>query len=74
MAVLGAKSPDAVALVLACLLSGRPALMPAAELPRTTADTLIERAGVEHVLPAVASPARLSDFGPSPTSPTTTSR
>ena len=64
VAVLGPKSPDAIALVLACLLTGRPVLIPAVELPRPTVDTLIERAGVAHVLPAEASPPRLSDFEP----------
>ena len=64
VAVLGPKSPDAIALVLACLLTGRPVLIPAVELPRPTVDTLIERAGVEHVLPAEASPPRLADFEP----------
>ena len=34
------------------------------ELPRPTVDTLIEHAGVEHVLPAEASPPRLSHFEP----------
>jgi non-ribosomal peptide synthetase component F len=52
VAVLGPKSPESIALVLACLLSGRPALLPAAEVPRATVGTLIERAGVEHVLNA----------------------
>ena len=64
VAVLGPKSPDAIALVLACLLTGRPVLIPAVELPRPTVDTLIERAGVEYVLPAEASPPRLADFEP----------
>lgn len=64
VAVLGPKSPDAIALVLACMLTGRPVLVPAVELPRPTVDTLIERAGVAHVLPAEASPPRLSDFDP----------
>lgn len=49
-AVLGAKSPETIALTLACMLTGRPVLLPAVELGAAAVRTLIEHADVEHVL------------------------
>jgi acyl-coenzyme A synthetase/AMP-(fatty) acid ligase len=51
-AVLGPKSPETIALALACMLTGRPVLLPAVELSPAAVRTLIEHAGVEHVLAA----------------------
>jgi acyl-coenzyme A synthetase/AMP-(fatty) acid ligase len=51
-AVLGPKSPETIALALACLLTGRPVLLPAVELSAAAVRTLIEHADVEHVLAA----------------------
>jgi acyl-coenzyme A synthetase/AMP-(fatty) acid ligase len=53
-AVLGPKSPETVALALACMLTGRPVLLPAVELGSAAVRTLIEHAGVEHVVAADA--------------------
>ncbi|WP_419998148.1 AMP-binding protein [Streptomyces boninensis] len=44
------KSPEAVALVLGCLLAGRSFLLPSHELPREPLQTLYRRAGCEVVL------------------------
>jgi acyl-coenzyme A synthetase/AMP-(fatty) acid ligase len=52
VAVLGPKSPETIALALACLLTGRPVLLPAVELGRATLRTLVEHAEVEQVLAA----------------------
>ncbi|MGI9004421.1 MAG: AMP-binding protein [Pseudonocardia sp.] len=48
--VLAAKSPDAVALVLGCLLARRPFLLPSATLPHETLRTLFGAAGCARVL------------------------
>lgn len=52
VAVLEPKSPETIALVLACLQTCRPVLLPPVDLPPATVATLLERAGVEHVLGA----------------------
>ena len=52
VAVLGAKSPQTIALALACMLTGRPVLLPAVELGRAAVRTLIEHAEVEQVVAA----------------------
>ncbi|PRH79290.1 acyl-CoA synthetase [Streptomyces solincola] len=57
--VLAAKSPAAVALVLACLTSGRPLLLPSPALADTTLTELFAQAGCRHVLAPEGEPARL---------------
>jgi acyl-coenzyme A synthetase/AMP-(fatty) acid ligase len=49
-AVVAPKSPAAVALVLGCLMAGRPVLVPSADLPRDTLEQLLVGAGCSHVL------------------------
>ena len=51
-AVLGGKSPETIALVLACLLTGRPVLLPSVDLNPAVVHILLQHAGVEHVLAA----------------------
>jgi acyl-coenzyme A synthetase/AMP-(fatty) acid ligase len=54
VAVLGPKSPATIALALACMLTGRPVLLPAVELGPGAVRTLIEHAEVQQVLAAEA--------------------
>jgi len=70
VAVLGAKSPETIALALACMLTGRPVLLPAVDLAPAAVRTLIERAEVEQVLAvdeldgaAVVRPSRQAGAG-----------
>jgi acyl-coenzyme A synthetase/AMP-(fatty) acid ligase len=51
-AVLGGKSPETIALVLACLLTGRPVLLPSVDLDPAVVQTLLRQAAVEHALTA----------------------
>ncbi|MFI6447719.1 AMP-binding protein [Kitasatospora sp. NPDC050543] len=51
VAMVAKKSPEAVAVLLACLLLGRPVLVPSAELGPQTLAELLERSGA-HRLPA----------------------
>jgi acyl-coenzyme A synthetase/AMP-(fatty) acid ligase len=84
VAVWGAKSPQAIALVLACLLSGRPILIPPADIRRDALRRLLRRAGIRQLLvpqpaqgptmpaPArapVAEPARGEPHGPADAGP-----
>jgi acyl-coenzyme A synthetase/AMP-(fatty) acid ligase len=48
--ILGKKSPEAIALVLACLGDRRPFLLPSIELAPDTLDALFAQAGASHVL------------------------
>ena len=50
------KSPDSIALVLACLMDQRPFLLPSATLPEQTLQELFLRAGCAGVLTAPSSP------------------
>ncbi|MFF9778156.1 AMP-binding protein [Streptomyces sp. NPDC013978] len=69
VAVPAVKSPETIALVLACLLERRPVLLPAATLGQDALDRLYERAGVREVLrPCELAPP--SDAGaPAPPAP-----
>ena len=51
-AVLGRKSPETIALVLACLLTGRPVLLPSVDLDPAVVQTLLRQAAVDHALAA----------------------
>jgi acyl-coenzyme A synthetase/AMP-(fatty) acid ligase len=51
------KSPQAIALVLACLKAGRPFLLPSVELPPDTLDQLFAQAAVSRVLSPQDDPA-----------------
>ncbi|MEA2297100.1 MAG: hypothetical protein QOF77_36 [Solirubrobacteraceae bacterium] len=48
--ILAKKSPQAIALVLACLGEGRPFLLPSVELAADTLEQLFAQAGASHVL------------------------
>lgn len=48
--ILAKKSPQAISLVLACLLDRRPALLPSVALGAEPLQRLFEQAGCEHVL------------------------
>ncbi|MGW3044466.1 AMP-binding protein [Kitasatospora sp. NPDC001159] len=66
LGILAAKSPSTIALVLACLLEGRPfLLLPAPTPERRTSHALAERAGIRHVL----SPEDPRAPGPGPDAP-----
>jgi len=52
VAVGGPKSPETIALVLACLLTGRPALLPALDLRPDDLRVLLDQAGVDPLLAA----------------------
>lgn len=54
IALHATKSPRTVALIVACLLSGRPFLLPSTELGATALETLLDRAGATHLLAADA--------------------
>jgi acyl-coenzyme A synthetase/AMP-(fatty) acid ligase/acyl carrier protein len=53
VAVRADKSPGTIALILACLLSGRPALLTPVELRPRVLDELLERAGIGLLLASV---------------------
>jgi acyl-coenzyme A synthetase/AMP-(fatty) acid ligase len=53
VAVSGGSSPEAIALLLACLSSGRPALVVPPDLRAHPRDELLRRAGVEQLLDPV---------------------
>ncbi|GAA2212412.1 hypothetical protein GCM10009850_078740 [Nonomuraea monospora] len=57
VAVLAKKSPEAIALVLACLAAGRPVLLPPIDLGEVALRELCERAGCAQVLAADAGQA-----------------
>ncbi|GAA0799493.1 AMP-binding protein [Spirilliplanes yamanashiensis] len=50
VAVVAAKSPAAIALVLGCLITRRPVLLPSPALPEQTLTALAEQAGCRYVL------------------------
>lgn len=50
LGLLAPKSPESVALVLACLMSGRRFLLPSPSLAQETLDTLFAQAGCRHVV------------------------
>jgi len=52
VAVGGPKSPETIALVLGCLLTGRPALLPPADLRPDVLGALLDHAGVGRLLAA----------------------
>jgi acyl-coenzyme A synthetase/AMP-(fatty) acid ligase len=52
--ILAKKSPEAIALVLACLADGRPFLLPSIELAADTLEQLFAQAGASHVLAPAA--------------------
>lgn len=56
VAVVGPKSPETIALTLACLLTGRPVLLAPDAGPPSALHALAERAGVERVLAAEPRP------------------
>ncbi|MFJ6140302.1 AMP-binding protein [Kitasatospora sp. NPDC092286] len=66
--ILAAKSPAAIALVLACLMEGRRFLLLPAPAPRSP-HGLFEQAGIRHVLSPESPPA--SGPGPVPSDPPT---
>lgn len=53
IAVRGRKSPEAIALVLACLMTGRPALVPSPDLRDDVLAELLERSGTHRQVHAV---------------------
>jgi non-ribosomal peptide synthetase component F len=55
-----AKSPDSIALILACLMDQRSFLLPAATLPEPTLEELFRRAGCARVLTVSGSSGRYS--------------
>ena len=57
VAARGQKSPELIALVLACLLTGRPVLVPATDLRADVLATLLEHAGADHVVDAATEAA-----------------
>ncbi|HSK05640.1 MAG TPA: AMP-binding protein [Kofleriaceae bacterium] len=68
--VLATKSPEAVALILGCLLTGRAFLVASPSLPEATLAELVERAGCVRVFtdppggPAAGSPVEIALGGP----------
>ena len=54
VAIVGDKSPEAIALILASLATGRPALLPSTDLGAQALEALLQRAGCSHVLTAGA--------------------
>lgn len=50
IAVVAAKSPDTIALILACLLDRRAVLLPSVDLPEATLRQVVASAGGGHVL------------------------
>ncbi|MEU9235225.1 AMP-binding protein [Streptomyces subrutilus] len=63
------KTPETIALVLACLRAGLAVVLPSATLPAATLERLLDRAGCRHVLRAgEAGPAR-TGATPAPATP-----
>ncbi|MFI5617180.1 AMP-binding protein [Streptomyces sp. NPDC051567] len=54
--ILAAKSPSAIALVLACLMEGRRFLLPSPTLPPEVLHRLFEQAGCRHILSPESGP------------------
>lgn len=52
IAVHAAKSPQSIALIVACLMTGRPCLLPSTELGLASLGTLLDRAGCHDLLKA----------------------
>ncbi|MDS1272468.1 AMP-binding protein [Lipingzhangella sp. LS1_29] len=59
LGIWAAKSPEAVALVLACLCDERPFLLLPTDLPSDTATDLARKAGCRFILPATGDPEQV---------------
>src|SRR5436305_10949081 len=68
VAVWGRKSPEAVALLLACLLTGRPALVPSLDLREDVLADLLERSGTRRTIEPATEPREdIVPLTPAPT-------